>query len=304
MISARTKILLLAAVSVALLSVGCTSPDGDPWERSVSSSPDPATAATPRPVSVVAASLHEREAIPLPNGVISRPDWLGTRVLPQRADGIGEAQPTPEELRDRRMPPPYDHPLPPPDDETFRSNIGEIPDDVLDRSTWSEDCPVALDDLRYLTVTFWGFDERPHTGEIIVHADVAGDIVGVFERIYEERFPIEGMRVTSADELDLPPTGDGNNTTGFVCRSRVESGTWSEHALGLAIDVNPFHNPYSRGEVVIPELATAYTDRDWQRPGMILDGDVVVRAFAEIGWGWGGHWESASDPMHFSVSGN
>ena len=38
---------------------------------------------------------------------------------------------------------------------------------------------------------------------------------------------------------------------------------------GLAVDLNPFQNPYRRGNLVLPELASAYLDRDRVRPGMI-----------------------------------
>ena len=72
-------------------------------------------------------------------------------------------------------------------------------------------------------------------------------------------------------------------------RSPAASG-WSEHAYGRAIDINPFHNPYERGDVVLPELASAYLDRGNVRPGMIVAGDAVTQAFAAIGWGWGGEW--------------
>jgi hypothetical protein len=84
----------------------------------------------------------------------------------------------------------------------------------------------------------------------------------------------------------------------------VRGGTrFSAHAYGLAIDVNPFQNPYQRGDLVLPELASAYLDRTQLRPGMIVEGDVVVEAFAAIGWTWGGRWEQPSDAMHFSATG-
>ncbi len=79
---------------------------------------------------------------------------------------------------------------------------------------------------------------------------------------------------------------------------------WSEHAYGLAIDINPFHNPYLFGDIVGPELAGAYTDRTWKRPGMIFEGDPVVQAFDSIEWEWGGRWNSPKDWMHFSQSGH
>ena len=109
------------------------------------------------------------------------------------------------------------------------------------------------------------------------------------------------MRITRPDELDAPPTGDGNNTTAFVCRPSRGTTTWSEHAKGRAVDINPFHNPYVRGEIVIPELASAYIDRDNHRPGMLTE--ESVRGFLDAGWGWGGTWSSFKDYMHVSANG-
>ncbi len=237
----------------------------------------------------------------LPPGVTEPPAWLGTRLLPVRPDGLGEVQPTPEELVDRRFTSP--DLLPPPPGNTFTATNTAVPEDVLARSTWSDGCPVGVDDLRYVTATFWGFDQRAHTGEVLVNARYADELVEVLEAMFEARFPIEEMRITRTDELDLPPTGDGNVTTAFVCRPAVGSSNWSQHAYGLAIDINPFHNPYVKRDLVIPELASAYVDRSEVRPGMILAGDVVTDAFAAIGWGWGGEWNSLVDTMHFSASG-
>ena len=111
------------------------------------------------------------------------------------------------------------------------------------------------------------------------------------------------MRITRLDELDAPPTGDGNNTGAFACRPTVGQTTFSQHAYGLAIDVNPFQNPYVKGDLVLPELSSAYLDRGDVRAGMILPGDVVVDAFAAIGWEWGGDWRTLKDYQHFSQNG-
>lgn len=231
-----------------------------------------------------------------------RPEWLGTRLLELRSDGLGVAQPTPPELVNRRFSSP--DLLPPPGGDGFEWNAGPIPEDVARRSSWREECPVGLGDLTYLTMTFWGFDGLPHTGEMIVSSRFADPVVKVFRRIWEAGFPIEEMRVQSRAEMDAHPTGDGNVSGSFECRPAVgRSGGWSMHAYGLAIDINPFHNPYTRGEVVAPELASAYLDRDKARPGMIFGGGVAVAAFDEMGWGWGGRWKTAKDWMHFSSNG-
>ncbi|MGH8929195.1 MAG: M15 family metallopeptidase [Egibacteraceae bacterium] len=230
-----------------------------------------------------------------------RPPWLGTRVLPTGPDGFGEVRPTPGELRDRQLPPPDGQP--PADGDEFSSTIDPVPRRVVERSTWSPRCPVAVEDLRYLTLSFWGFDQHPHRGEMLVHASVAKDVAAVFRRLYDARFPIEEMRVVTLAELDAPPTGDGNNTTAFVCRATTGGTSWSQHAYGLAVDVNPFHNPYVKGGLVLPELASSYADRGWRRPGMIFADDEVTGAFASIGWGWGGGWSNTKDWMHFSRNG-
>ena len=310
----RSFLLLTLA---ALVACGDGTIDSDPRAVSRDASADKATsegtgspaahADTVRTPTPSAASSTPRDAptpapTPPASAAAERPSWLGMRELPLRADGFGEIPPTPEELTDRRFAPPQND-LPPPDDEAFRATSEPVPSEVAARSTWTPACPVDLDDLRYVTVTFWGFDDRPHTGELLVHTSAAQDLVDVFEQLYNARFPIEEMRVVAADELDAPPTGDGNNTTAFVCRPSVGSDSWSQHASGLAVDINPFHNPYARDDVVLPELASAYVDRAHHRPGMIQSGDVVTEAFAEIGWGWGGDWRSAKDWMHFSVSG-
>ena len=233
---------------------------------------------------------------------LARPAWLGTRVLPLRPDGFGEVTSTPAELVDRRIP--TIDLLPPPTGDAFRASSGPVPADVVARSTWSPDCPVTLDDLASLTVSFWGFDGRHHTGELVVNVAVADDILLVFEELHRARFPIEEMRVVSLEELEAPPTGDGNNTTSFVCRPTTLRDGWSQHAYGLAIDINPFHNPYEKGDLVVPELASAYTDRTDIRPGMILENDDTNAAMEQIGWGWGGAWTTLTDPMHFSQNGH
>ncbi|MBW3659876.1 MAG: M15 family metallopeptidase [Actinobacteria bacterium] len=305
----RSPRLLVPLVLSAVLTAACTSGDGGPPPASPSprvttehdtaaSSPSPPASpdATPTATGSPTAGGAALEPAATP-----APAWLGTRELPRRADGYGEIQPTPPDLDPRHIA--TRDLLPPPNGLTFRSSVRPVPDDVLARSTWHEDCPVPRDELRYVQVSFWGFDARPHTGELLVAAGVAEDMVTVFEQLYEARFPIEEMRVVDASELELPPTGDGNNTTGFVCRPVRGRTSWSQHALGLAVDVNPFHNPYVKDDVVLPELASTYTHREDVRPGMVVAGDVVTTAFADIGWGWGGDWTSPYDPMHFSSDG-
>ena len=89
-----------------------------------------------------------------------------------------------------------------------------------------------------------------------------------------------------------------------MCRPTTgESSGFSAHAYGLAIDVNPFVNPYLKDDLVLPELASSYLDRSRERPGMVLAGGLAVREFARIGWSWGGDFQTLLDYQHFTATG-
>lgn len=294
--AALTFLLLVAGACTVVTDDATTTTTTEPSVEPVAGSSTTTTAPTAVPSTTTTTSITTTAVDPY-----ARPDWLGTRLLPLRPDGHGEISETPPELVDRQLET-LDL-IPPPDDEAFAWTAEPIPSDVLARSSWNDNCPVDLDQLTYLTMSHYGFDGRVHTGEMVVNAAVAEDVIEVFRKLHEAKFPIEQMRVIAAEEIDAHPTGDFNDTTSFVCRPAVGSGSWSQHAYGLAVDINPFHNPYLKGDLVLPELASAYLDRDDVRPGMIVEGDVVTRAFDDIGWGWGGRWNSLDDWMHFSRNG-
>ncbi|WP_084596807.1 M15 family metallopeptidase [Nocardioides aequoreus] len=292
-------------LAVALLLAGCgRTPNAAPVETPASS-PDASVETTPSvaPSSPVESSPPVEPSSPVePVETPTPPPWLGTRELPLAANGFGEARRTPPALRERAFTLP-DTVEPLPGDGFASDVVAPAPQRVVARSTWQPACPVGRDRLAWVRAAFRGFDGRRHTGELLLDRGVAADVVQVFDRLWRADFPLEELRITRRDELDAPPTGDGNNSGGFVCRPVVGGTTYSQHAYGLAVDLNPFQNPYTKGDVVLPELASSYLDRDRRRPGMYDADSVVVRAFAEIGWTWGGTWRTAQDRHHFSLTG-
>ncbi|WP_198020042.1 M15 family metallopeptidase [Nocardioides sp. J54] len=298
----RAGALVAALVAVATLAAGCADDDVDDVPGGGASSGTPSGGSADDPTSASPGSSGPSTGEPADEPSYS--DWeLGVHVLPRTPDGFGEIRPTPKELRVRRFP--TTDLLPPPADGRFRSTIGPVTDEVRQRmgDTWSPSCPVGLADLAYVTVSFRGFDGLPHTGELVLAASEAQAVVSVFRTLFEADFPIEEMRLPTTADLEAPPTGDGNNTAALVCRATRGATSWSAHAYGLAIDVNPFLNPYSKGDLVLPERASAYLDRTRTQPGIIHDGDLVVREFARIGWSWGGAWSSLKDYQHFTATG-
>jgi hypothetical protein len=175
---------------------------------------------------------------------------------------------------------------------------------------WRPGCPVALSDLRLLTVTHRGFDHRSRTGQLIVNAAAAEPLARVFKKVYDLHFPIRRLSLEDAYDLRSPPP-DGDTSGSFSCRQAVPSpctggtgtGTWSMHAYGLAVDVNPRENPYVGCGMSHDRAAIRYSKRSRHRPGMLTA--RVIQAFASAGWGWGGAWVGDThDYMHFSSTGH
>ena len=172
-------------------------------------------------------------------------------------------------------------------------------------SSWRPGCPVAPEDLRKLQLSYWGFDDQPHMGELVVHAAEAQAIIGVFRRLYERRFPIRRMELIDVYGGSDDASMAADNTSGFNCRNAVASGppTWSAHAFGRAIDVNPIENPYILNGTVLPPEGAPYVDRSKVRAGMAVRGGELVAAFTAAGWSWGGLWVNP-DYQHFSTTGS
>ena len=172
-------------------------------------------------------------------------------------------------------------------------------------SSWHAGCPVGPDQLRLLHLGYWGFDGQAHVGTMVVAAGVAQAVVSVFSALYGERFPIRKMQPVDAYGGSDPASTADDNTAGFNCRYAVAPGppSWSVHAYGEAIDVNPVENPYIEGGQVQPPAGAAFTDRGDVRPGMAVPGGQLVGAFAGVGWQWGGRWSGTPDYQHFSATG-
>ena len=167
-------------------------------------------------------------------------------------------------------------------------------------SSWREDCPAGLDRLTYIELTHWNYEGEAVTGELIVAADHATDIVSVFSRLFDDGYQIQRMELVDAFDSDDNLSMAANNTSAFNCRKVAWSpGVWSRHAFGLAIDINPLVNPYVSATRLLPPEGAEYLDRTIDAPGLIGPNDVIVQAFADIGWRWGGFWNSAKDYQHF-----
>ena len=179
----------------------------------------------------------------------------------------------------------------------------EIPDMIFNRMnnvSFEEDCPVDREDLRYLKILYWGTDGKPHSGEMIVNKAIAEDVRQIFFKLYKGSYPIESIRLV--DEYGGNDEGSMkyNNTSCFNSRKIKGSEQISLHAYGLAIDINPFYNPYVGADgVILPLEAEEYADRDAYFKMKIDKNDYAYKLFTEAGFTWGGDWKNNKDYQHF-----
>jgi hypothetical protein len=186
----------------------------------------------------------------------------------------------------------------------FRASVSSISAAFRAQMTsWHRGCPVPVSDLRLVSVSFWGFDGRTHQGELILHKSYTSPVVKALRTLYYQRFLIRRMRLVEAYGSSDDRSMAADNTSAFNCRGVTGSSSWSEHAYGRAIDINPLENPEVRQGVVSPPGGSRYTNRSKWKKGMIHSGDQGVRAFEAVGWHWGGYWHSLKDYQHFSQNG-
>ena len=189
----------------------------------------------------------------------------------------------------------------------YASSVGRLPAALRERmgenSHSSSRCPVELADLRLLHLSYVGYDGRAHAGQLVVHEDHARDLGRVFAELYRERFPIRRMQLVDDYGGDDDRSMAANNTSAYNCRTVAGQSTFSAHASGAAVDLNPVENPYVSSGGVAPDAGRRYVEVDRSTGadvprGVIVADDVVVRAFARIGWSWGGVWDDP-DFQHF-----
>lgn len=169
--------------------------------------------------------------------------------------------------------------------------------------SWRPGCPVPLSQLRLLKLSYWGFDHAVHQGKLIVNASVAASITEAFRQLFAAQFPIRQMRIVDEFGGDDERSMLADNTSAFNCRLVPGTSVWSQHAYGLAVDINPFENPEISNGKADPPAAAAWADRSRSSPAMIREWDAAWRAFHAIGWTWGGDWSSLKDYQHFSANG-
>ena len=185
--------------------------------------------------------------------------------------------------------------------------ISPITDEIFARikgKSYPEGCTLSLDEIRYIHVLHYDFEGNISEGEIIVNTAVAEDVLEIFRELFDIEYPIEKMTLIDAYDADDERSMEDNNTSAFNYRFIAETTVLSNHALGLAIDINPLYNPYvyvrSDGSTFLqPYNAGDYVDRAKDNPYYIRRNDECYNIFISHGFTWGGDWNTKKDYQHF-----
>ena len=202
--------------------------------------------------------------------------------------------------------------LAPTEEPSARGTAEVIPEDIRQYMTgksYRVNENITLDDLSYLTIPHYDFDYNVTEGHLVVNKSIAEEVLDIFERLYEVKYPIERMELIDRYGADDFESIEYNNTSAFNYRvSTSGSGKLSNHAYGYAIDINPQINPYVNASGTgAHSNARAYWSRDistWTsdiaKAAYIGPGTDIYDIFVkEFGWEWGGSWSSYRDYHHF-----
>lgn len=167
-----------------------------------------------------------------------------------------------------------------------------------------ETAEINYEDLSYVHVLHMNFEGSSAEGELICNKAIARDLVEIFYDLYIAQYQIEKITLIENYNGDDTASMRDNNTSCFNFRPVEGTSHLSQHAYGLAIDINPFYNPYitytaNGSEIVSPEGSEIYTDRSSNFPYKIDQSDFCYQLFTEHGFIWGGNWNSCKDYQHF-----
>ncbi|MDP4115773.1 MAG: M15 family metallopeptidase [Bacteroidota bacterium] len=152
-----------------------------------------------------------------------------------------------------------------------------------------------LNTLRLVSVAYYSFDGKLHSGQLLIHKDLEKDIKRIFKKILDNKFPVaKVIPISKYNWIDSLSMRD-NNTSAFNYRKIKGTKILSKHSYGKAIDINPLINPKIKNGMTEPYNAR-YTP---EKQGVFSKNNTIKNEFAKLGWQWGGNWKRSKDYQHF-----
>lgn len=180
-------------------------------------------------------------------------------------------------------------------------NRSNVPDTIVD-SELSFDEAVAgtkapqaiIGQLELFDVTYISTDGKIHRGQVLTNKKIAEDIKQMFRFMLSEGFVVEKVipivRYHWNDSLSMAD----NNTYSFCYRNV----SYSKHARGMAIDINPRFNPVRWKKINRPNQPEGAV-LDTTVNGSLYPEHAVIKEFRRRGFRWGHTFSKYYDDHHF-----
>lgn len=192
------------------------------------------------------------------------------------------------------------------DSEFYVSKISDELFQKIKGKSFKSDCTIPLDDLRYVHVLHWNFQNQETEGELVCNKKIAEKLILIFRELYKSKYQIEKIRLIDEYDADDELSMRDNNSSCFNFRFISHTKKVSMHGAGLAVDINPLYNPYTKKvggkQIVEPLTGTFYVDRTQNFPHKIDHSDLCYKLFTAQGFEWGGDWTGVKDWQHFEFN--
>lgn len=183
-------------------------------------------------------------------------------------------------------------------------NISDATFKRMWNKSFKKSCSIPRSELRYIKVLHYTLDGKIQLGEMVCNKSIAKDLIEIFRKLYDAKYPIERMVLVDDYDADDNLSLEANNSSCFNFRFIAGTKKLSNHSKGKAVDINTLYNPYvrvrSNGSVyVAPVSGKRYADRTKTFNYKIDHNDLCYKLFKKHGFSWGGDWKRAKDYQHF-----
>lgn len=181
----------------------------------------------------------------------------------------------------------------------------------INGKSYKKNDDISLSNLTYIKMLHYNYDGNVVVEEMIVNKVILNEVKEVFSSLFMMKYQINSMRLIDDFWLGEALDTDRNsvshkNSSCFCYRKIANKNNLSNHALGIAIDINPLDNPYTprkKEGSFDDSLLTRYekellVDREEKakhNPHIITLNDEICKVFSSVGYECGGIWPLQSD---------
>jgi hypothetical protein len=155
-----------------------------------------------------------------------------------------------------------------------------------------------ISQLKLINIQYYSTDKKIHQGQLLVNAKIADKLIILFKYMFYEKFPIAHAIPIVRYNWDDNASMQANNTYSFCYRDI----SFSKHAKGMAIDINPYFNPvrWKKGyENRLNKPIGAHFNP--AIPGTFSRLNPVIQESKKLGFRWGHNFTVKFDDHHFEM---